>query len=261
MDGVNVQNVLGQRVRKLRESKKMLQQEVADALHISVSAYAKLESGSRGISSENCIALADLFGVTCDYILRGIDSENIDVCKKTALDQATLDVLIKNKKDAVCAFSEDDFARLSIITDKMDECSDYAVWEQLQSEYDKTEEHVLVTQAIIRDYTISNSLLNWFIRDGVLWEELRRASYQYVTCMEDIFEEYEINDGRPSLEEALNQMGLDAAKYIAGQAFGEFFSRTMKDADFYRAVSNLNDEEINELIKLRFINGDSKKEV
>ena len=101
MGASSVQNVVGARVRKLRESRKMKQQDVANALHVSLSSYAKLEAGDRGISSENCIALADLFGVTCDYILRGIDSQNIDVCQKTALDQETLDVLIENKNNSV----------------------------------------------------------------------------------------------------------------------------------------------------------------
>lgn len=249
------QNDIRFRLSNLRESRGLSKAHIAEqVLDISADQYAKIESGNRGLKAAHAIALADFYGVSCDYILRGIESSNLDVCEKTALDQKTLDVLIDNKKNELYKMSpEDAQGLLNGILEKMENEGNYEAWKKLQNEYDQLEKEMMVTYATIRDYSISNEFLNCFIRDQELWAELRRAIYQYVTCMETMISEYEINNGRPSIEEALNQMGLDAAKYIAGLAFAASFSKIMKNANFYRSVSNLNDDEINELIKLNFI--------
>ena len=226
----------------------MLQQEVADALHISVSAYAKLESGTRGISSENCIALADLFGVTCDYILRGVDSQNIDICKKTALDQETLAVLIMNKAKSIPdpLSRKKNIALLNDIDRKMEERL-------------AIETEIICEEAEANDYVVSNVFLNRFIQDEKLWEELRRACGQYKMCLSEICREHERNNGFPTVQEMYNQMGLDASRYIAGQAFAEFFLQVFRDASFCQKISNLKDDDIDVLRRLKLLDVDTKE--
>jgi len=63
------------RLRRLRESRNLSQQEVADAIGISRTAYNKYE---RGVAqpTRNIRKLSTLFGVSTDYIL-GIDQKKI----------------------------------------------------------------------------------------------------------------------------------------------------------------------------------------
>ena len=86
---------IGTRLWLLRKGKMLRQSDVADALHISRANYAKMESGELDLRTGYCILLADFFGVTCDYILRGVEAENVDFCKTTGLSQKTIDTLVK----------------------------------------------------------------------------------------------------------------------------------------------------------------------
>lgn len=56
-------------LRKLRESKKLTQADVASALKIERSTYTKYESGKSKPVSEMLIKIADFFGVSVDYLL------------------------------------------------------------------------------------------------------------------------------------------------------------------------------------------------
>lgn len=59
---------------------------------------AKWENGSRDLKTEHTIVLADYFNVTCDYILRGVKAENVDVNKKLGLSDKAIQSLIELKK-------------------------------------------------------------------------------------------------------------------------------------------------------------------
>lgn len=67
----DIQKEIGQRLKVLRQYGELNQLDVARVLGVTASAYGKLEYGERGLSSRNCIALSELYGVTCDYILKG----------------------------------------------------------------------------------------------------------------------------------------------------------------------------------------------
>lgn len=58
-----------QRIRDLREDRDMSQTQVAALLHVSQSTYSRYESGFLDIPSGILLALADLYGVTVDYLL------------------------------------------------------------------------------------------------------------------------------------------------------------------------------------------------
>ena len=57
-----------QRLKSLRLARRLTQQEVADALNISRSAYALYEAGKRQLGYETLLALADFYGVSLDYL-------------------------------------------------------------------------------------------------------------------------------------------------------------------------------------------------
>ena len=57
------------RLRNLREDHDMKQREVASFLHCSQQVYSNYELGQRDLPTDVLIALADLYGVSTDYIL------------------------------------------------------------------------------------------------------------------------------------------------------------------------------------------------
>ncbi len=68
-------------LRKLRESKKLTQADVASALQIGRSTYTKYESGKSKPASEMLIKIADYFGVSVDYLLGLSNIQNFNESK------------------------------------------------------------------------------------------------------------------------------------------------------------------------------------
>ncbi|MED4649363.1 helix-turn-helix transcriptional regulator [Bacillus inaquosorum] len=66
------------KIKKLREGKKMKQQEVADKLGIARTTYASYEQGKREPDHETLIKIADYYNVTIDFLLRGESQETRD---------------------------------------------------------------------------------------------------------------------------------------------------------------------------------------
>lgn len=58
-----------QRICELREDHDLLQRQVADRLHCSQQVYSNYELGQRDIPTEALIRLAELYGVSIDYLL------------------------------------------------------------------------------------------------------------------------------------------------------------------------------------------------
>lgn len=61
----------GERIKALRTQSKMTQAALAEAIFVSESYIALIESGRRNPSSEIIGKLSDCFGVSTDYILNG----------------------------------------------------------------------------------------------------------------------------------------------------------------------------------------------
>lgn len=88
--GNNTREEIGLRISKLRESLKLSQGQLAlelekIGLKVRRETVTQWENGTRDLKTEYTIRLAELFGVSCDYILRGIDAENISVAEETGL--------------------------------------------------------------------------------------------------------------------------------------------------------------------------------
>ncbi len=63
-------------IKDIRTRKNLTQAEVASALGVSSVVYSRYETGSRQPSIEVLIQLADIFGVTVDYLLGRQDIED-----------------------------------------------------------------------------------------------------------------------------------------------------------------------------------------
>ena len=63
---------LAENIKALRKKKGMTQEELAEDLHISAQAVSKWESGASDPSTSNLLALAKLYGVSAEDLLRGV---------------------------------------------------------------------------------------------------------------------------------------------------------------------------------------------
>lgn len=88
---------IGKRIEQLRIKKGFTQLELAKILKIKRETISQWENGSRDLKSGYIIALADVLDTNCDYILRGIETKNIEVSKQTGLNDDSLSVLEQYK--------------------------------------------------------------------------------------------------------------------------------------------------------------------
>lgn len=61
----------GRRIQELRKKTNLTQNQMSEALHISVDHLRSIETGRRSASIDLMVALADLFGVSLDYLILG----------------------------------------------------------------------------------------------------------------------------------------------------------------------------------------------
>lgn len=62
---------VGERIKSLRQERKMSRQEFADAIDVASSTVSMYENGERIPRDQIKLAIANLFGVTVDYLFFG----------------------------------------------------------------------------------------------------------------------------------------------------------------------------------------------
>jgi transcriptional regulator with XRE-family HTH domain len=65
------------RIVQLRDTHRLMQKQLADAIHLDPSAMNRIEKGERAVSVAEVIRIADFFGVTAESILREPESSGI----------------------------------------------------------------------------------------------------------------------------------------------------------------------------------------
>jgi len=93
MRNKNTQKSVGTRIAELRKSKNMTQDNVAEKLKITREAVSGWERSTRDMATYDVVAMADLFGVSCDYLLRGVQAENSTLNKEYGLSDTALETL------------------------------------------------------------------------------------------------------------------------------------------------------------------------
>ena len=69
--------LVGERIKNLRQEKKMSQQEFAEAINVACSTVSMYENGERIPRDQIKLAIANLFGVTVDYLFFGVDTHEM----------------------------------------------------------------------------------------------------------------------------------------------------------------------------------------
>jgi transcriptional regulator with XRE-family HTH domain len=81
--------VVGNKLKALRKNKKMSQEEVADYLFISQSAYARMESGESHSWANHILRICKIFEITPDELLRTDKKTEFNPKRKDAADAVT----------------------------------------------------------------------------------------------------------------------------------------------------------------------------
>ena len=84
---------IADRILTLRKSKGMSQEQLAEAIGVSRQAVSKWESEQASPDPEKIIAMSGIFGVTTDYLLKGIEPEKEDEKKPEDTHMTVGDVL------------------------------------------------------------------------------------------------------------------------------------------------------------------------
>lgn len=84
---------IGNRIKELRETRGISQQELAYVIGVSREKIAKIEAGDREAKAQDIICIANHFGTSTDFLLRGIETENIEACKDMGLSNSTVNTL------------------------------------------------------------------------------------------------------------------------------------------------------------------------
>jgi len=92
-------NSIGSQIEELRKEAGLTQSELAKKMNVKRETVVQWESNSRDLKTEATIRLANFFGVSCDFILRGIEAENVEINKQTGLNEEAIKTLKKIKDD------------------------------------------------------------------------------------------------------------------------------------------------------------------
>jgi len=85
-------NILPKRLRELREEKGYLQKFVADKIGVRSNTLSGYENGTRSPDPEMIKKLADLYGVTTDYLL-GHEVKDIDSMSDEEIDEEIKEIM------------------------------------------------------------------------------------------------------------------------------------------------------------------------
>lgn len=89
------------RLRQLRKGAGLTQLELAERISVSRESVAKWESRGNIIpKSEDVITLADYYGVSCDYILRGVTPERLTIVRELGLSDMAIQEMQNLKKSS-----------------------------------------------------------------------------------------------------------------------------------------------------------------
>lgn len=201
-------NEIGYRLKNLREGCGKTQKDIANVLSVTPAAYGKIEAGDRGLSSEYCIQLADYFGVTCDYLLRGVSSENIEICERTDLEQQTIDALEKAAEE-----------RREVMVDS-------------------------IAMDITRN--LKRCLINAAIQSPDFMDALAFEAANYCINLHEALnfhsENIEVSDGC-LIKEHKARNALNASRFAASSSFDRFFLKFCSDSEMISAFAHLTEEQ------------------
>ena len=200
---------IGDRLRRLREGKGWTQEELAAMLHLSRSAWKAKEEGRGDLKTDLILQLSQLFSVTADYILTGIEAHNAGIAAETGLDNNVIDYLrqAKSKADSKNRFVRESDVTLSAVNTLLGSERGRRlvedIWQYLQADYnppftgvtDSAEPVTVVAIAYEAKTIIEGEEHELFIQADKISGALNNAHLGHITSsLKDWKEEYSAVD-------------------------------------------------------------------
>jgi transcriptional regulator with XRE-family HTH domain len=88
---MKTRNIIGDKLRELRDSKKMSQKDIAILLGCTQAAVARYESGASCPNEDTLLWYANYFEASLDYIFGRTESKNGGILKKSVLQSVSKD--------------------------------------------------------------------------------------------------------------------------------------------------------------------------
>lgn len=110
---------IGERIKTLRKSKGLKQEELAIEMGVTRTVVGKWETGYQDIKTEMIIRIARFFKVSCDYILTGVNTENTTLSYDLGLNESAINEIMKiNRKNK----NQYPFSLIEILNDLTSNC-------------------------------------------------------------------------------------------------------------------------------------------
>lgn len=90
---MDIKETFSKKLIELRENEKLTKKELAEKLEISAASLGYYESGERLPDISTACKIADYFNITCDELIRGVKSENVDINKRLGLNDKAISML------------------------------------------------------------------------------------------------------------------------------------------------------------------------
>lgn len=202
-------STIGERIRSLREKAGLTQQQLSDALDVKRETINLWENGYRDLKTGYTVALAGFFHVDCDYILRGISAERIDIHKDVGL-------------------SDDAIARLQTLRDYSPDA--FLIVNYLITDFETMKEITdCFTQATIR-----------YHRSSELYKQAGKGEKN-----QPITDNAQVGKGLPAFpkEAFLEELEADFFMYKAREAFHKAFANLVRNAHIIYGEKQIEDQE------------------
>lgn len=91
-------DVIGARIRTLREARGLTQAELGQGVNASRELVNMWERGARDLKTGTIIDLARFFNVSCDYILTGVEAQHLGIHETLGLEESIIQLLEEENK-------------------------------------------------------------------------------------------------------------------------------------------------------------------
>lgn len=81
------EKTVGERLKELRRKKRLSQEKLANEMNITQKAISNFETNTTPLSMEYIIKFSEYFNVSCDYLIKGLDSRSMlkELCNNISL--------------------------------------------------------------------------------------------------------------------------------------------------------------------------------
>ena len=249
-------NEIGTRLKALREEKGLTQQQLANLIGMTCSCSRQTvvawENGTRNISTDCLLRIVDIFDTSCDYLLRGIETPNVDFCRKTGLSQSAIHSLsalqserqriIRNMQQIIDKYVSD---CSELNSDSNPDCTnimDFNTGELPPHLAKLADKFWMQCNTLRQKLYIANVriwIINSFLNNSVFVQELSETATDALSCVTKLLEEILLSselvtDYSPP-EDTLTlrafEKDLNSCRYAASISFSKFFESCSKDAN------------------------------